>query len=357
MKHRAYVYDRGATTYVGELLNVEWTRWSRDRDDTSEAQVRFIGDCGKFLQRRNVGRYELVITRNGTRVWEGPITYLNEEGPIRTLRAKDVSHYLNRTVLSRAWNNAYPAVVFAVDRLQAIILYEMQPWEDLSVPIRLIPNLNIVQNPNGVRTTRSTVAYQSYVLQELDAMAWRGGIDYHVTKRVLTICDTDEDLGSLRVITEDDIVGNLAVTAYGMELAAISIVTDGEGRAGIVGAPDPYYGPVTLLHTEFNEGSETSTTSDAELRSQAQRNLSGRNPTPVSLRMPENTQLNPNVVDDLLPSLFPGVRIPLKVTHPDMGEARDLLRLDLLTVEETADGEVVKISASSAPDDIPIGVE
>lgn len=350
MRHRGYIYDRGGVELVGELQNVEHVKWERRRDETSEATITFTGHCSDFLHKRHVGRYELVITRDGIRQWEGPLTLFADTGPKKKLTARDVSWYANRTVLTVPWNNAYPATVFGVDRLQAILLYEMQPWEDLTVPINFLPNLNIVQNSAGVRTSRSTVAYQSYVLEELDSMAWRAGVDYHVTGRVMTICDTDEDLGSLRTLTEADIVGNFAITAYGRELCAISYVTDGEGRAGIAGAPDPYYGPVALLATEFNEGSAT-ITPDAELQEQAARNLSGRNPTPVILRMPEGSVLNPCVVDELLPSLFPGVRIPVRITDPDMETLRDVLRLDKLTVEEDSDGEVVKVSASSAPDE------
>lgn len=358
MRHRAYIYDRGALTLVGELNNVEHVHWQRMRDETTVATVRFNGNCSTFLEKRHVGRYELVVTRDGRRVWEGPLTYFQDKGVSKTLKARDVSWYTNRTALTVRWNNGEPNVGFAVDRLEAILLYEMQIWEDLDPPINLIPNLNIIKNPNGARTARITEAYQSYVYEELDSLAWRGGIDYHVTGRTLTICDTDEDLGTIRTITEEDIIGNFAITSYGVELAAISVVTDGEGRAGIAGAADPYYGPVTLLHTEFNEGSETAdVATDAELRSQAQRNLLGRNPTPVVLRMPEGSVLNPCVVDELFPYLFPGVKIPVRITDPEMETLRDTLRLDKLDVNEDADGEVVTISASSAPGEIEIGEE
>lgn len=350
MKHRAYIYDRGGNELVGELPNLTVVKWERRRDETSEASVTFTGNCSRFLHKRHVGRYELVITRNGQREWEGPLTLFTDSGPTKKLIARDVTWYTNRTALTVPWNNAYPAITFGVDRMMAILAYEMQPWEDLTVPINLLPNMNAIQNPAGVRTSRSTLAYQSYVMEELDSMAWRAGIDYHVTRRVLTICDTDEDLGATRTLTEADIIGHFAITAYGRELAAISAVTDGEGRAGVAGAPDPYYGPVTILATEYNENSAVET-SDAELVSQAQRNLSGRNPTPVILRMPEGSVLNPCVVDELLPSMFPGVRIPVRITDPDMETLRDVLRLDKLVVEEDSDGEEVKVSASSAPDE------
>lgn len=351
MRHRAYIYDRGGNELVGELQNGQHVKWQRLRDETSEASFTFTGNCSRFLRKRHVGRYELVITRDGQREWEGPLTLFSDSGPTKKVIARDVSWYANRTPLTVAWNNAYPNIAFAVDRLEAILAYEMQPWEDLTVPINLLPNLNVVHNTQGVKTSRSTLPYQSYVLEELDSMAWRSGVDYHVTRRVLTICDTDEDLGALRTITEADIIGNFAITAYGRELAAISIVTDGEGRAGIAGSADPYYGPVTILATEYNEGA-TEETPLGELQQQALRNLSGRNPTPVILRMPEGSVLNPCVVDELLPSLFPGVRIPVRITDPDMETLRDVLRLDKLEVEEDSDGEVVKVSASSAPDEL-----
>lgn len=350
MRHRAFIYDRGGRTLVGELRGLERVRWSRRRDDISEADITAKAHmCEGIVSYRHVGRYELVITRDDKREWEGPITLLKHSGATLTIHAKDIGHYLNRTVLSREWDNSGKRSAYCVDRLEAILRYELNSREQLNPPLRIIPNLQVVAPVAGdARTTKKTLPYQKYVWQEMDDMAWRNGIDYTVTRRSLMIWDNHREVARTRPVSEADFDTEFALTAYGVELATEAYVTDGEGRAGRYGpGTDPYYGIVSLLATEYDEGARDNT-SIAELQSQAQRNYNGRNPTPVSLRVPENSSLAACAVEELFPYLFAGVRLPVKISSPYMPELTQVHVLNTLNVEETPDGEVVQVSIGSA---------
>jgi hypothetical protein len=84
------------------------------------------------------------------------------------------------------------------------------------------------------------------------------------------------------------------------------------------------------------------------LRAQAQRNLTGRNPAPVHVRIPDNSQLSPDL-DIGISDLVPGIWIPLrsKATCKDL---RQWQKLDQVNVSSTSDGgEQVTVTMSPAP--------
>lgn len=362
MRNRGYIYDRGALSggLVGEVQLPTLVEWGRLRDDTSEARILAGANrCSELVTRQNVGRYELVVERDGKREWEGPITYLNTQGGITEIKAKDISWYLNRTALTRKWDNSGKGnTVFVVDRIRAIIEYECQRKQQLGY--RITDGMIVVESPEGARTARITLPYEKYVFEELDDLAWRNGIDYTVVRRNLILNDTDEALGEIRPMTQQDFDGDVGITTYGVELATRSIVTDGEGRAGIYegltgDGEHPYYGEVVLLHTEYNEGKE----SDEEtpipvLRSQAQRNYSGRDTPATTLRVPQNSRLSSSAAEELMPNLVPGVQTRVLYDHPNQGTISEMMRLDTMKVTETADGEDVTVALTSATGAEPI---
>jgi hypothetical protein len=135
------------------------------------------------------------------------------------------------------------------------------------------------------------------------------------------------------------------ISDYGMELATRTIVTDGQGKFGIAGGTDSYYGEVELLANAYGadgeQNGDEATATQQELNDQAARNLNGRNPVPVQLRIPDNSSLNPNGVLKMK-HLVPGIHVPLFVDHH--GRAlRQMLKLNAVSVEETARGETIKV--------------
>lgn len=304
-------------------------------------------------------RYELVVERDGMREWEGPITYLKSSRGITEIQAKDISFYLNRTALTRIWDNTKNAV-YVVDRIRSMIEYECQRKEQLGY--RIIEGLIVKPSATeDARTKKLSLPYEKYVFEEMDDMAWRNGIDYTVVRRNLMLNDTDHNLGSMRTLTQADFDGEASVTTYGLELCTRSIVTDGLGRAGIYEGPngtgeDPYYGEVVLLHTEYNEGAaeEGAETPQSVLRSQAKRNYSGRSRPLSSLKVPQNSALVGCVADELMPQLIPGMRALVVLDEPSQPRLSEMMRLDNMKVKETSEGEQVTTSFSSVNDAEPI---
>lgn len=358
-KHTAFLYDRGGMRRLGSLGNIDRVKWERIRDDISSGSVRIATrgpDCDRTLGLATAGRSELVVYRGGIRVWEGPVTHIAYQGTSVEITARDVTHYIYRTMMTKEYNNRYPNIGRATDRVHRIIMDELVRMEAQSPPINVRQHVVLHSTVDDAKTSARTLPYQMTVFEHMDTLAARGGIDYTVIGRALHIWDTHEALGRTGIVTETDFLDNVVITEYGMELATVSAVTDGKGRVGIAGAADPFFGLVEVLDTAYDESSgedwdegaeQPEPPSVAEMRSQAQRILAGRNPVPVVVRVPDNASLNPNgilTIEDLVPGVF----IPLQADLPGRSLSQ-MQKLDRMTVEETKDGETISVVMSPAP--------
>jgi hypothetical protein len=350
--------DRGGENRISEIFPLMRVRWERVRDDVSTANLfapRPDPRCLTALKEIEPGRHEIAIFRNGVRVWDGPVTLTTEQGREITIDARDVAHYCGRTIMRSAYNNRHPHTTQAVKRLRDIIKHELARKESLNPGINVLKYLDVRILPNSAKTTRSTKKYEHYVLDEMEEMAWRGGIDYTVVGRKLLIFDTDDNIGEGPQITENDFIGDIAITTYGMELATYSAVNDGLGHWGAHGGTDPYYGQIELLHSAYDSGGDDAAAqaiSVKELTKQAKRNMSGRFPTPVILRVPQNSSLTPDAATRLMDFLVPGVRFPVRASNT-YRQMEQVQKLDRVVFEETENGEVINITLSPAPGKTP----
>lgn len=356
-KHTAFIFDRGGTQRLFPVKSMAEVRWNRVRDDISEANIKIAAkrcfEQEETLSQIEPHRHELVLYRGQQRVWEGPITRIGMDSQQMEIHANDVVHYLSRTAMVAAYDNAYPNTDFAIDRIRTIIEAEMgrkEAAESFLYPD--LPGYNFVdrivyhQTPTDAMTSRKTPRYHKTVWEEIDEMAAKGGIDYTVVGRAMHIWDTSKTLGSTRTATQADFNGQIKATAYGMDLATRAIVTDGEGNYGEAGGIDPYYGLVENLETAYDETEGVDPPTSAEMTSQALRNLNGRNPVPTVLRVPDNSSINPAgifTIDDLVP----GVRIPLRAKILIRTFNQDQ-KLDKMTVVESPDSEKISIVMSPA---------
>ena len=258
--HSAYIFDRGGTSQMFKLADLAEVRWNRMRDDISESNVKIAArNCyaqADDLNRIEAGRHELVIFRGKQRVHEGPITRVTIASGGMEVHAKDVVHYLSRTNLTAERDNRHPNSDFALERIKDLMLdlarleaEEQAAFPDL--PSRnVLPYVTYHQTPTDARTSRYTARYQKTIWEEMDDMAAKGGVDYTAVGRAIHVWDTSKPLGELsREITQNDILGELIATQYGMDLKTRAVVTDGEGNYGQAGGVDAYYGLVENLET------------------------------------------------------------------------------------------------------------
>lgn len=348
-KHTAYIYDRGGMSRVSVLDTPVMVSWTRVRDDISDASVHLqhpSPECARVLENLRGGRHELVLFRGAERVWEGPITRLAYHGSTVEVHARDVGHYLYRTVMRAKYNNGGVNAASALVRVQGIMTAELARKEALDPPINVLPHAVFHHFPDDARTARITEVRQSTVWEDLDSLAHRGGIDYVAVGRSLIFWDTHRSIGQTPQVTEADFIGDVIVTEYAMDLATETTVTDGQGAFGKAGGVDSYYGWVEMLHTAYDESEGADPPTVPEMTSQAQRNLLGRNPAPIEVRVPDGSRINPQGVFTMA-NLVPGVRVPLRATLSGRPVAQ-MQKLDRVMVLDSRRGEEIRVTMSPA---------
>lgn len=367
-KYNVMLYDRGGTRKIAEINDVSFIRWKRDRDDISTAEVRVASPdpaCADVLRTIAVGRHEIVIYRNGDRVWEGPITHMEYTPLVVTISAEDVMYYAARTIMHRAYDNRYSKkkskVAPITRRAQTIMANEMLRKEKLVPSYNILKFMEVRTHKDTSRTSRFTHAYSASVWEELDYLAAKASLDYTTVGRRILINDVHDIIGRTEMLTDKDFSTPLVITTYGRELATRAAVTDGQGHWAAVGGIDPFYGEVELLNSKYGEevdpeNGTTPTTEElkqlqAEMASQAKRDISGRYPVPTVVRVPDGTQLSPNA-PVTIDQLVAGVRIPLRATQTVIVLEQEQ-KLDLLTVEHDENGERVMVTLSPAPGATP----
>lgn len=361
----AYLADRGGNvdSILGQFTGTTEIRWQRKRDDFSVGSVHvrdMSAKCSRLMSRVEAVRHELLIMENDELIWVGPILLPEREGAAGKISARDMIWFTQRTVCKEKWSSAHPVNETHVERTVRMLKKEMKPWD--AAGARFLQGLHPIHDADDARTTRVSEKYGQYVWDDMEALASRSGMDYTVAGRTLYLFDTHNPIATGRTLTDKDFLADLRVAQYGSELAVTYYVTDNLGRAKASRVPDDYYGPVELLASAYDSGTASSTRiPDAELSEQAARNIRSRYPAPRILRVPENSQLRPEVVGNLMPYLVPGTWF--EVSSDSSGKRiTSQQKLDRVEGVEDAAGYRVSVSLSPAPlgagneDEVPLDV-
>lgn len=357
--HSVFLMDRGGKRRIAELQSLQQVDWHRIRDEISESSVKITGaHCyaqADVLNGIEPGRHEVAIFRGDERVWEGPVSRMAYTRTGIDLHSRDVMHYAQRTVMHAGYSSAFPVVETAVARAGRILRGELARKEALVPSYNLVSHIVEHHFPNEAGTSSVTKPYTYNIYEHLDKMAEDRGIDYTVLGRAIHLWDTSRPLGTTPMVTDADFLGELVATIYGMELATSTVVANEVGGYAVAGGIDPYYGEVELISRPYAEEDATTTPTQAEMQSQAERNLAGRNPTPIQVRIPDNSSLNPKGVLQMS-DLVPGVHIPMLIDM--MGrKLSQMQKLDKVTVKETSKGEEIKVTLYPAGTADPVEEE
>ena len=374
--YRVFVYDQGGKVPRGEIEPITSLSFSRVRDDISTCLIHTNGfgeDCCQMFEQLSSWAHELVVFRDGVRVWEGPITRIGFEVDSVEIEAKDVLAYLYRRIMRQGYNDSFQMVdpitrepVFkdgvqiglssVVERAMRITINALAPWDP-----NVLPYLTAIHSHDDARQSRVVEDYSQTAWEQVDDLAATAGLDYTVVGRRVIYWDTHRPIGRLPEMRDKDFNNPPVVTEYGMQMANYSAVTNGQGIWGAArplgeAVPYQYYGPVEMLASAYGETAAaadevlTPTARQAlvsQLEDQAQRNIAHRWPTPVVVRVPDNSTLNPQI-GVTFDQLVPGVWIPLRST----GTCRKVAqwqKLDSVNVQFGSDGESVQVVMSPAP--------
>lgn len=371
--NRAFIYLRGGQALRGEITNMTQITWERVRDATSEATVtiRDMDDSLlSLLEEVHAWTHELVIFRESPagmqRVWEGPITYIDDRFDEWTLMAGDAMRYLERRVIRQGYNDGYQLVNgiqlglrTVVERAELVAINALA-YDDPN----LLPYLTALKNPADARQSKIVPDYSKMVSQDIDEMAAKAGLDYTVAGRRIVLWDTHRPIGRLPEMRNGDFSDIPRITEYGMQFCNHYGVTDGSGvygtaERGVVGGVPSYStGWVEMLASAY--GTDTEEVADASLLTsasraeleatfteQADRNIAHRYPNVYEVRVSEGTRLMPHV-NLGINQLIPGVWIPIRAKSR-VREVAQWQKLDKVRVVQTDDSEVISVSMNPAP--------
>lgn len=365
--HTVQMYDRGGRRALGPALDLSSVRWSRQRDAISDAKITITGDaCSRqyeFLSSLRTHRHEMAVFRGQDRVWEGPIHRIGDFSTRFEIVAHDVLQYLDAQPLTQEWSNAHPNSAPVTTRIGNIIQYEMThgrtqkdvndvtvnvpAWELLDPPANVVPHLQIHHFPNEAGTSAVTEPFEMTVFQHLASLARQSGIDFTTIGRAIHIWDVSRSLGRTSPMSDSNFLEYVILTEYGADhtQAAYVVGSDGAYGSAITRENLDYYGPWTKIFTTYNEeGTEAPTVS--ELNSQARRNLAGRTPVPVEVRIPDNSTI---LLTDAftIHDLVPGTQVPLRALL-NARKMDQLQKIDSVTVVEDENGESIRVTLTPA---------
>jgi len=369
--HRVFIYDRGGIVRRGEIGRLDRVIWERRRDDIGEASVvvsNWDEDCGDLLANTHTWQHEMVIFRTNEqgimeRVWEGPIVRLTYRTDTVEIHAKDVMAYVYRRVMRQGYNDAYRIVNNVQIGLKTVIyraakiITNALAYDDPN----LIPYLTLFEFDDDARQSRVVEAFSRTAWEEVDDLAATAGLDYTAVGRRIILNDTHRQIGLLPEMRDGDFSDDPIVSEYGMQLANFFAVTNNSGVYGYVdrfvdGQPQ-FYGYIEQLASAYGEADGAAQTEvltpealaalQATLTEQAERNISGRYPAPVVVRVPDQTTLNPDVPVGIN-QLVPGVWVPVRSVGT-LREIAQMQKLDVVRMTEEKGQETITITLSPAP--------
>lgn len=410
-EYRVFAFYQGGDRPFAELTHMNALtaiQFSRLRDDISAATVTITvdedctDDYKAMLGQLRCWIHELVIYRKDNdgewkRAWEGPITLPTYQGSTVTIQAQDVMVYAFRRILRQGYNDSYqllngqqiglPSVVARAER---ILMNALAPWDP-----NILQYLTAFQFADDAKESRVVPDYSRTSWEEVDDMASNAGLDYTTVGRRIILWDTHRPIGRLPEMRDGDFTESPIISEYGMQLCNYAAVTNGSGVWGaatpkfVVDPPsavissgfnrilnphghpviitshttppnlNPFqsYGPIEMLASAYGEtatGGDDVLTPAAKaalvsaMTDQAERNINDRWPTPVQVRIPDNSGLSPdcNVTFD---QLVPGVWIPLRSTQ-FLRTVVQWQKLDSVTVNwDPSNGEAITVVMSPAP--------
>ena len=342
--------DRGGVTKLGEITQLTGLQFDRLGDDTSNCTLTVNGpsiDCCVLLGDLRTGRHELVVYRNGHRVWEGPITRLGYRPGRVEIDARDITWYMSRRALEVGIDytgTAYPAITMLYDLVLAHYPLTGDPFNVGRFVAR-------IEGPDDARTAAKYRAYTRTLFNLLEQYAARGGIDYTVNGRRLILVDAQTRGHVLPKLTDSHLSGSVNVTEYGQELKTRSYISNNETTYTVAVAPQEwvdYYGFIDFIDSSVDEGDGSPDAEDlVALEEVAQRTLRIGFPAPVRLWIPDDSRLDPCYEAE-----FDQLQANAWVPVQSLNTCRRLSqwqKVQKVSVDWTPDGESVGLTLKKAP--------
>lgn len=325
----------GALEKPVELMNhVSDVSWSRTLNDVSTAEVvlsKVSDSCCRDLQDVHDWVHELSIYRNvqGTPqlVWQGPIQVIRIRRQTVVIEAADVFAWLDKLVNTYrvTYNTAAP---IQGNRRRGTIVYMAHnhlrlnlEQSSLSVPPDYPGIMDyVVVREDGLPVisvekdgSTNTAIWTEYLGEIFREWIKRGLTWTTVGRSIVFRGFANQQTLPITRMSMDDFMGEVEVVRDGTSTATYGFATNqstqdiSEGFTVGWGYSGTAYGRLDSL-VEVNEEYETEAEAQTELRQAARREIAGRYPTPLVIRVPDGAQISPDA-PITMDMLVPGERV------------------------------------------------
>jgi hypothetical protein len=337
--NRAFIYDKNGTQKVDLLRNVTNLRWSRSLNAISEANATVAtgqhADCCELLGSIGVWGHSLVMTRNGVRVWEGPITDIEWSRGSVLISAHDVLGWALKNVTDAARETVAPGFR-AVDEL----------YDDIGKVFadhnpNVLAHLTRLGGGTGPQVAREVKAYGGDFADQFNEMVKAGANFTTVGRRIVvwpntTVMARLPTLYPLRWIS-----GDVKVRERGLDLSVRTIGVNDEGLSGVAAGSTsvhPFYGQI--------EDVVSSSAPDANsLAIVAEQYREAHFPAPLSVEVPSGSVLSCDAPYDIR-ELVAGSMVNVKIDEGLCRKVEQTQQLASLEVSQDKDGEKVAITVA-----------
>lgn len=330
-----FIYARGGESLLLPLTGVETLEWGRSRNAISKATATITvpaatADCVRALGRLEPWAHELVIFRNGRRVWEGPVRDIQFTPTDVTIDAGDVWSWAKRRRIHSARDTTGSPLLISEEGRNTVV--QAYAHGDPNV----LPHLDVRTGPGEVTLARKLAANSGYYDADMDALT-KQGLNFTVLNRAIILWPDPVLLGRTEtLIPEQHTTAPVTVIVSGDDLATEATAVGDNGMAATADAGDTYYSPVERLITA------TGTVDATGLYGVAAAAVAELYPAPVKLVVPQDAAL---MCDAPFPLevLVPGVLVPVR-SEATPRKVQAVMVLQDVKVTQTPDGEQVKIT-------------
>lgn len=339
--NEAWLYMKGGKVPIAPIEDPTGLEWNRVLNDVSDATVDIAtgqhGECCSVYGKIGTWGHEIVMFRDGARVWEGPITNIKwRRGGVSIIAQDNLAWAKKRATSAK--------LVTVSDYV------EKQAWEEVSLTWgaagthdpNVVPYAQRLAANTGPPVTRDVRLFGGMYYDQWMELAKAGAMFTFVGRRFL-VWHSGYVMGlTTTLLPARHMSGDVEIEEDGMEVAERVAFVNDEGLFGT--------SPGTAVHA-FYGVNDIIVASDApdesNLTAMATTHQEGLMPAPLKVNIPQGSVLSCDAPFDI-GELVAGVLVPVKVEEGLCKMVISTHQLSSMKVTQGNDGEKVAITLDPA---------
>lgn len=333
---KAALYARGGQRKIADLPDASLMKYSRTQSEVSAATIVIPtaghASCCSVLGQIASWGHEVVIFRDGRRVWEGPVVQPSWRQSSVTITARDVMVKPGRSGIREAV--PVPTADYVVNQA----LYDLQRSYAGDDP-NVLAHLQVIGLSTGPLTTRDVAVGDGVWLDQITELV-KAGLRWTVVGRRIILWPATAMVGRTHatLLPAQHMTAEVEVVEDGMGLLTSALAANDAQEVGYspVTAVDPFYGRVENVVSSSAVGVPALTSVAAQTQQAAY-------PAPLTLRVPQGSVLSCDAPFDFS-ELVPGVIMPVEVVGTLCRDVRATQQIESVEVTVDGNGEQVAIT-------------